>query len=48
MKTLEQLVITNEIYLEETCWEEVDWTNLVQDTEKQRAFVAATMNIRVQ
>jgi hypothetical protein len=47
MKTQEQLVNTIKIYLEETCWEDVDWTNLVQETDKERALVAATMNIRV-
>jgi len=37
---------TLKICLEET-WEDVEWTKLVQDTDKLQTFVAATMNIRV-
>jgi len=33
------------IYLEETCWEDVDWTNLVQDTYRQAAGSCGSDNI---
>jgi len=47
MKTQEQLMNAIKICLEETCWEDVEWTNLVQETDKQEALVAATMNFRI-
>ena len=48
MKTQEQLVNTIQICLEITRWEDMEWTKLVQDTDKQHALVAATVNIRVE
>jgi len=33
------------IYLEETCWEDVDWTNLVQDTYRQAAGSCGSDNV---
>jgi hypothetical protein len=29
-------------------WGDMDWTDLVQDTDRRRAFMYAIMNLRVQ
>jgi hypothetical protein len=38
-------VNTIKIYLEETYWEEVDWINLAQDTDRQAAGSCGSDNV---